>query len=462
MRSFPIVITLQNYLLFTLWCCRQRGGSSSHLCKPIQNPLLQSPSCNEGAKDKLPTEQCCPQCCQNTTGFCENDCNFKRCLAENSASHPWSRAYTGKDDRRSFMVVLQRPFAWTAPFECRCGDAKSLLTQLSPEPLDKSNTPGFEETSTHLRQRDRDRHGCCTPPANHNWHTRNLQCTFETPCALEVLKLGYSDGGVEDATVETMTAMGGAAVCMPRYGRKLAQGHLNSNYLHDWLKHYGERDTTHVFLYSDECVDEVLTPTVLAHQREGSGVSVVNLVDISQVREFPAWYHNQVLAMRDCWARAAAGGATWMLSLDADELLLVPPGWSSAPAFAPAQALSFGSLNPCSSAENSRPCERTASGHRKYALRSAANHNSLSPPSFIHGDPQEMALSTNSGMFVMHFSRCELEGFKRRSSMGGWLSAVLAERSSNWHAEATLDTLQNSSGTAPPKSCGLRRPWTYY
>jgi hypothetical protein len=359
------------------------------------------------------------------------------------------------------MVVIQRPFAWTAPTACACGHKAGTVVQLSPEPLlDKFGTPGFEETSTHLRQRDRDRHGCCTPTVNHNWHTRNLKCELPVACGAEFVELRYAAHS-EQLSVEVMPPMGGAVVCAPRFGRKLASLSLASGYLGDWLSHYAGRDVTHALLYSDECLEEVLTPAVLAHESTKSGLQA-RVVDISRAREFPTWYHNQVLAMRDCWGRAVAGGASWMLSMDADEMLLVPKGWSQALAFASAAALSFGSSVPCASGPQA-PCLPGSQGHRKYALRSRAVKGAppLLPPAFIHGDPREVAFSTAAGMFVMHFSQCPLEHFRGRAGHDGdWLPVVLRDR--GWLA-ATIEGLQNSTGGAKLATCPLvKPPWAYH
>jgi len=379
----------------------------------------------------------------------------EHCVGPSSPSPPWSQAYTNSD-RVSFLIVVQRPFAWSVPATCACGKLSGAVVELSPPPLTASNTPGFEETSTHLRQRDRDRHGCCTPPENHNWHTRNLKCELTAPCDSEFLELRYT-AATERLAIEVVPAMGGAVVCTPRFARKLASGHLSTGYLGEWLAHYAGRDVTHALLYSDECLEEVLTPLVLEKQAAGSGLQV-RIVDISRARDFPAWYHNQILAMRDCWGRAVAGGAGWMISMDMDEMVLVPEGWSRAPAFASAAAVSFGSLIPCAGGEQHQ-CLRTARGHRKYALRTTerTGAGSLQPPAFIHGDPRELALASGSGMYVMHFSRCELGGFKARSHDGDWLTVMLKDR--GWPA-ATIEDLQN---TTKLPSCPLDHPtWTYY
>lgn len=55
----------------------------------------------------------------------------------------------------------------------------------------------------------------------------------------------------------------------------------------------------------------------------------------------------------------------------------------------------------------------TVQGHRKYVLKAAPRASLaesqivqlLRPPGYIHGDPNELRLSVDSGMFVIHFSR---------------------------------------------------------
>jgi hypothetical protein len=89
---------------------------------------------------------------------------------------------------------------------------------------------------------------------------------------------------------------GGAAVCAPRYDRKLASTHLLSNHLRDWIEHYATRDVTQFFLYGTDCVEEVLTPRIIAQQKGNNSVRV-EVVDISSARDFAGWYHHQFLAM---------------------------------------------------------------------------------------------------------------------------------------------------------------------
>lgn len=311
-------------------------------CLPNQAPLSQSPSCNEGASLKLATDTCCPTCCKNATGFCEPTCDVERCLSPSSPTQLWSQAYTN-DARLSFMLVMQRPFAWDVPTACSCGSQVAPLIHLSGEPIMETHPhrvqPGFEESSLRLRQKERDQHGCCTPPKNYEFYTRNLRCTFALPCGERFIELAGGQA-FEQAAVQVVPRMGtqggGALVCAPRLTRKLAAAHLASGYLGEWFSHYASRDAKVAILYSGDCLADVLTPSVLA--KEAKGLQVI-VVDLSSTREVPAWYHSQVLTMRDCWARGVSGGAAWSASFDMDELLAVPPGWSAAPAFATAHAI---------------------------------------------------------------------------------------------------------------------------
>lgn len=320
------------------WVVVVRGNT----CLPNQAPLSQSPSCNEGAILKLATDMCCPTCCKNTTGSCEPACDLARCVSPSSPTQLWSQAYTN-EARLSFMLVMQRPFSWDVPTSCSCGSQVALLIHLSGEPIIETHPhrvqPGFEESSLRLRQKERDQHGCCTPPKNYEFYTRNLRCTFAQPCGERSIELAGGQG-FEQAAVEVVPRMGGkgggALVCAPRLTRMSAAAHLSNGYLGEWFSHYARRDVNVAVLYSDDCLADVLTPSVLA--KEAKGLHVI-VVDISSTREVPAWYHSQVLTMRDCWARGVSGGAAWSASFDMDELLAVPPGWSAAPAFAAASAV---------------------------------------------------------------------------------------------------------------------------
>lgn len=212
-------------------------------------------------------------------------------------------------------------------------------------------------------------------------------------------------------------------------------------------------------------------------------MQTISVVDLSPSRDTPVWYHNQLLAMRDCWARGVAGGAAWSASLDLDEFLVVPLGWASAPAFASAPSLSFASVVPCSQTTadaisfHKEACVPTHHGHRKYVLRAAAPPPSpqgggglsktihgvlgLRPPGYIHGDPLEYRLSAASGMFLLHFSRCPLAPFTKPTAPGvkSWQGALFQEK--HWPM-ASLSDLQNS--TSPPTSLDLApcsSIWTY-
>lgn len=315
---------------------------SSDTCLPNRAPFVQSPSCNEGATSKLTADKCCPSCCMNTTGFCEPACNVTRCLAPSSPTRLWSQAYAD-ESKLSFMLVMQRPFKWSVPVSCSCGSQTTPLIHLSGEPILETHPhrvqPGFEESSLRLRLKEREQHGCCTPPTNYEFYTRNLRCTFPQPCDQESIDL-IGGQAIEKVAVEIIPRMGGqdggALICAPRLSRKLATVHLASGYLSEWFSHYASRDAKAINLYSDDCLADVLTPNVLANVAKGLQITVV---DISSTREVPAWYHSQLLAMRDCWARGVSGGALWSGSLDLDELLAIPTGWSAAPAFADAHAL---------------------------------------------------------------------------------------------------------------------------
>lgn len=329
-------------MLMVVCCKPSTVVFSSDSCSPNLAPFSQSPSCNEVANLKLTTNKCCPSCCMNASGFCEATCDVALCLSPSSPTRLWSQAYTN-EARLSFMLVMQRPFAWNVPTSCSCGSQTTPLLHLSGEPILETHPhrvqPGFEESSLRLRLKEREQHGCCTPPKNYEFYTRNMRCTFSQPCDQDSIELTGGQA-FEKAAVEVISRMGdqegGALICAPRLTRKLATAHLASGYLSEWFSTYASRDAKGIALYSDDCLADVLTPSVLAKVAKNLQVTVV---DISSTREVPAWYHSQLLTMRDCWARGVSGGALWSGSFDIDELLAIPPGWSAAPAFADAYAL---------------------------------------------------------------------------------------------------------------------------
>ena len=129
----------------------------------------------------------------------------------------------------------------------------------------------------------------------------------------------------------------------------------------------------------------------------------------------------------------------------------------------------MGQAVPCS--RDVRPCVATVNGHRKYALRAdpadgvntdEAKIRLLRPPAFIHGDQGEYRLSFESGMYVMHFSRCSLgsptKGFRAKATKSvSWLEATAG---SNAWPIAQLSDLQNESASASLAPCAPV-PWSY-
>ena len=316
----------------------------SDFCSPNRYPSLQSPSCNEGATFKLETNRCCPSCCMNASGYCKSACDITRCLSPSSPTRLWSQAYTD-EVMFSFMLVMQRPFAWDVPVSCSCGSQSTPLIHLSGGITDHHGLqPGFEESSLRLRQKEREQHGCCTPSNNYKFYTRNLRCTFSQPCEQQFIELTGGQAH-EKVAVELVPRMGsqesGALICAPRLTRKSATMHLTSGYLTEWINHYASRDASGIILYSDDCLADVLTRGILANITKGLHEIVV---DISSTREVPGWYHSQMLAMRDCWARGVSGGALWSGSSD----ILMKQVWVPARCAASEQCVCCGKVGACS------------------------------------------------------------------------------------------------------------------
>jgi hypothetical protein len=117
---------------------------------------------------------------------------------------------------------------------------------------------------------------------------------------------------------------GGVVVCSPRLDRKTAVragvprsggvgGGGGSGYLGQWLQHHHARDAAHFFIYSDDCLDKRSLESLAAAREKPSSPSSsssfsslhsvanrggVTVVDISGIREFPGWYHHQMLTMK--------------------------------------------------------------------------------------------------------------------------------------------------------------------
>ena len=131
----------------------------------------------------------------------------------------------------------------------------------------------------------------------------------------------------------------GARLCVPRLDRKLLSQASDSGYFTQWLSHHHQRDISTISIYSDDCINDRLMQIVTP--------SFVEAVDISRIATYNGWYHHQMLAIKDCFARASAAGNSFAIYLDIDEMLVVPPGWSSSPAMKDHLALSFASRSAC-------------------------------------------------------------------------------------------------------------------
>ena len=100
--------------------------------------------------------------------------------------------------------------------------------------------------------------------------------------------------------------------------------------------------------------------------------------------------------------------------MDFDEVLIIPPGWTTALAFDSHRAISFGGHIPCGKEHSfdAARCDRVSKGARKYALRAdleTANSTQeleWAAPQFIHGHPLELLLPKDSGVFFAHFHSC--------------------------------------------------------
>ena len=289
----------------------------------------------------------------------------------------------------------------------------------------------FEEETGHLGAwRAAYLHGCCVPSRTQNWYTHSAVCFFEYGCSGSVVQLVQENSTVQELIDVTNVAPAtahnaetpSASVCLARVDRNRA---TQPRLLSAWLAHYRSIGVGHAYLYSIDGAGSVLSSTLADNSAE--------LVDLSPVRDYPGWAFHQGLAMRDCYARAAAAGRRWLLFLDLDEFLIVPPHALGARAFLQ-PAISFGSRplcapNPVFRTRLGGACVATWRGYRKYALalpawrpwpdaaacrppdavscnrsgssgRTARLH--FEPPQYIHAHRRELLLSMASGMFILH------------------------------------------------------------
>ena len=270
-----------------------------------------------------------------------------------------------------------------------------------------------EEETGHIGNQTAALYGCCTPSRQHNWYTHIAVCEFER-CVATELMLVHSNGtarhemvAVTDVAPMTPRPSGspGAAVCLNRLDRTYALREVEK--LSSWLSHYVSIGVRRFSLYSINGAAEVLT---LASLRTAEEATVVEVVDLSSIHEYPGWYHHHVLSIRDCYARSAAAGARWAIFVSSDEYLIVPPNWLDSAAFDHQVALSFGSRplcapSPAFGADVGGACVPGWSGWRKYALRTWQHSTpALDPPHYVHAHPRELMLSTASGMYIYHMN----------------------------------------------------------
>ena len=262
----------------------------------------------------------------------------------------------------------------------------------------------------------------------------------------------------------------GAAMCVPRFDRATARAKLGSGDLEAWLRHHTARDVRRVFLYSDDCLNEVLPPDKLAVLAASISTTLtIQVVDIATLKDYNGWYHHQILAARDCFSRATSSGVAWALFMDVDEFLVIPPGWSGLD-FGGSRALSFGSKDPCAEKQPT-PCAHTFEGHRKYAISTAVRKGMAPlPPSYIHGDFRETKFNANGGVFMLHVrSECDatrgaVAAGKTRATDGKWLAGQL--KGKGWKQVAAArggggEWTKDSGEFCSPYVFDKKRPWSY-
>ena len=334
---------------------------------------------------------------------------------------PWSRAYRPRERQNLLFLVLQRPASWPRPrVRCQCQDQETPLIGLGHEM--------FEEETGHLGAwRAAYLHGCCVPAKSQDWYTRSAVCFFEVGCSSSTVRLIQDNAtswhelvavtDVSPATRRDATSPA-ASVCLARVDRERA---ARPGLLSAWLAHYRTIGVWNAYVYSIDGASIALS---------SPGTEVI---DLRPVREYPGWAFHQALAMRDCYARAAAAGSSWLLFLDLDEFLIVPPDWLNARAFEQ-RALSFGSRplcapNPVFRTRVGGACVAAWRGYRKYALALPSWHPwrfgapcrppdavscnrsggtrrivrlRFEPPQYIHAHRRELLVSMASGMYILH------------------------------------------------------------
>ena len=248
-------------------------------------------------------------------------CEISTCLRADSP--PWSRAYTDRNVRKRFQLVLQRPSLWrmhAGTASCTCDQQRVSPEELSAPGVHPGDFGSEELVDNHPRF-EQLRHGCCAPTrADMAWLTRSLRCVFPRRCDAKVIRLD-SIGVTEHINVTRLDAgPRGVAVCVPRVSAAVTRRTVRR-----WLQHHTALGVMSAWLYSDELNATSLArlefPASGRHDvRPTSATPSARLVDIRGLREYNGWYHHQMLAMRDCLPgpshRRPAGrfSLTWMSS----------------------------------------------------------------------------------------------------------------------------------------------------
>ena len=155
------------------------------------------------------------------------------------------------------------------------------------------------------------------------------------------------------ATAEVVPTRVPVAICVPPI-----HGELNAEWFKAWGSWHHALGVSHVFVYSGGGVAPIQLP----------GMSV-DWIDLPWLAAYDTWSRAQLWAMHDCMFRARALEHRWVLFLDLDELVRLPPE-KTIPVLLDhleAQGLSgasFGSVpylhNACRDAAHGDPAQRIA------------------------------------------------------------------------------------------------------
>ena len=157
-------------------------------------------------------------------------------------------------------------------------------------------------------------HRFCAPNETNIWHTRVLKCRFPGAVSLRSGLRIRRANGTDTWVVPLRPAESRVSlqVCSSRAS-------MPTSWMRTWIEHHAALGARRVALY-DDAMRQLPSRSILGAT---SGLDV-SFSSLEAQRRVPSWYHQQVLAYHDCFARARAANVTWTLFVDMDEFVIAP------------------------------------------------------------------------------------------------------------------------------------------